>query len=46
MAKVKRLPNLKILKLDSIPKVTADGVAKLRAAMPKLKVDWDGDAKK
>jgi hypothetical protein len=46
LAKVKNLPNLTRLNLSESTAITADGVAKLRAAMPKLKVEWDGDAKK
>lgn len=46
LAKVKNLPKLTRLALSGSPSITADAVAKLRAAMPKLMVEWDGDVKK
>ncbi len=45
LEKVKTLPKLASISFVGT-KVTAEGVAKLRAALPKLKVEWDGDAKK
>jgi Leucine-rich repeat (LRR) protein len=41
---VKTLPKLQTLGLGQCG-VTAAGVAKLRAELPKLRVDWDGDKK-
>ena len=46
LAKVKHLPKLQGLELHGSPAITADGVRKLRAALPNLRVAWDGDAKK
>lgn len=46
LAKVKDLPKLTRLYLSDSAGITADGVASLRAALPKLTVVWDGDAKK
>ncbi len=39
------LPKLTNLVLHDNAKITADGVAKLRATLPNLKVEWDGDPK-
>lgn len=44
LQRVKALSRLENLKLKDT-RVTAEGVAKLRAELPKLKVEWDGDAK-
>jgi hypothetical protein len=41
---VKTLTELKILRLHQCG-VTAEGVARLRAELPKLRVEWDGDKK-
>jgi hypothetical protein len=46
LAKVKDLPKLTLLNLSASPGINADGVAKLRAALPKLTVVWDRDPKK
>jgi hypothetical protein len=45
LEKAKMLPRLERFGLERT-KVTAEGVAKLRAALPKLLVEWDGDGKK
>jgi len=45
LAKVKNLPKLTLLGLNENKSITADGVRKLRAELPKLKVEWDGDQK-
>ena len=44
LEKVKMLPKIEALYL-SHTNVTAVGVKKLRAALPKLRVSWDGDPK-
>jgi hypothetical protein len=44
LEKVKMLPKLEALHLRET-NVTAEGVKKLRAALPKLRVHWDGDPK-
>jgi hypothetical protein len=44
LAKLKTLPKLERLFLHDV-KVSAEGVAKLRRELPKLKVEWDGDLK-
>ena len=46
LAKLQDFPKLEWLHLPNGPGITANGVAKLRAARPKLMVTWDGDAKK
>ena len=45
LAKVKNLSMLVVLRLEASPRITADGVAKLRTARPNLTVVWDRDAK-
>jgi hypothetical protein len=40
LEKVKMLPKLELLHLSKT-KVTAEGVRKLRAALPNLSVNWD-----
>lgn len=42
----KKLSMLETLNLEKCAAITDDGVARLRAALPKLIVVWDGDAKK
>ena len=46
LTKVNNLPKFTFLELAANISITANGAQKLRAALPKLKAEWDGDAKK
>jgi hypothetical protein len=45
LVRLKDFPKLERLVLANSPGITAAGVVKLRAALPKLRVEWDGDPK-